>query len=394
LAQWRLPPEGDTFQALPRARIRRRYGSSPRIQLGNGVVTNRARTDLVDAAICRCSRCIDTSPGLSPRSLMNKATTDSKPPAEISIPNTRRLDFVSKVNQHRYSISVALPLLPPPAAGYRVLYLLDGYAYFATAVEATRSKLNAPDVIVVGIGYPDDAEFIRGVKERHAPLPAWMEELPSAASVFGLERFYDLSLPATDAELAAQNSSGLLVQKASSVGGLDDFLKTIESEIKPRVAALAPVDPANQAIFGHSLGGLAVVHALFVEPNAFRTFIAASPSIWWNRKVVLAGEAKFSAAVRAGQATPRVLITMGATEDVVEAKLGAKLGIDPVQFEAMIRDARMVENARELTQRLQALRGSAAYEVEDYALFDKQGHGISPWPALGRAIDFAFPLLD
>lgn len=308
----------------------------------------------------------------------------------VSIPSSQVMDFVSKVSHHQYSISVALPLVPVPEKGYRVLYLLDGDFYFASAVEAVR-HFNAPDVIVVGIGYPDDSAFVSSVLERHAPLPAWFGEMPSAKAAVLLERSYDLSLPASDDVLAAESVPGLFVPKAKDVGGLDDFLETIEKEIKPRIAAMAPIDDAHQAIFGHSLGGLAVIHALFVEPNAFRTFIAASPSIWWNRRAVLANEARFSAAVRRGTASPRVLVTMGSEEDVASLALAAKLGLDPAKLEAHLQNARMVENARELTLRLQALRGSSTYQVEDYAVFSKQGHAISPWPALGRAIVFAFP---
>jgi ferri-bacillibactin esterase len=64
------------------------------------------------------------------------------------------------------------------------------------------------------------------------------------------------------------------------VGHVDEFLKTIESEVKLRAAALAPIDRANQAPVGHSFGVLAALHALFVEPNAFRAFIIASISAW------------------------------------------------------------------------------------------------------------------
>jgi len=60
---------------------------------------------------------------------------------------------------------------------------------------------------------------------------------------------------------------------------MDDFLKVIETDMKPRVFALAPVDRGNQTLFGHSFGGLTVLEALFREPGAFRTFVAASPSI-------------------------------------------------------------------------------------------------------------------
>jgi alpha-beta hydrolase superfamily lysophospholipase len=54
-----------------------------------------------------------------------------------------------------------------------------------------------------------------------------------------------------------------------NVGGVDDFLQVIEKEIKPRVAALVPVNAGNQALFGHSIGGLAVLRALFTEPMRF-----------------------------------------------------------------------------------------------------------------------------
>lgn len=303
----------------------------------------------------------------------------------VSIPNTRRINFVSRVNGHEYSISVALPWVPAPESGYRVFYVLDGYAYFASAVEAIRT--NAPDVVVVGIGYPEDPAFIGRILEKRGPQRG-LDGMAAMVQAYVMERMYDLSLPMSDDALAMQNMPGVALT-ANHVGGIDDFLATIETEVKPLVEDMVSIDQSNQALFGHSLGGLAVVHALFVEPKAFRTFIAASPSIWWNQKAVLVNEAKFSAAVDAGVISPRVLVTMGSDEDEVKV-VPAGLGIDQADLEALVQRARMVENARELTARLQALRGSNGYQVQDYALFAKQGHGISPWPALGRAVDFAF----
>jgi len=303
----------------------------------------------------------------------------------VSIPNTRTIDFVSGVNDQQYSISVALPWLPAPERGYRVLYVLDGYSYFASATEAVRA--NVHDVVVVGIGYPTDPAFIKKAIEPFGPKPG-LSELESIAYAFGMRRSYDLSLPISAEVLAAQNIP-VFNRTTEQVGGLDDFLATIETEVKPRVAEMVSIDPANQAIFGHSLGGLAVLHALFVEPNAFRTFIAASPSIWWSEKAVLANEEKFSAAVGAGAASPRVLVTMGSEEETAKP-VPAGLKMEQAEFDARVRSGRMVENARELTARLQALSGSNGYQVEDYAVFPKQGHGLAPWPALGRAIDFAF----
>lgn len=305
----------------------------------------------------------------------------------VVLANTERVDFRSAVNGRAYSISVALPLARAPEAGCPVLYVLDGQWYLASAVEAVRA--NAPEVVVVGIGYPDDEAYVESVLERYRPLPTRLEEAPASIVAAGLERIYDLSLPASNEALAADFPAEH-VPASKDVGGLDDFLETIENEVKPRIAAMTSVDSSNQAIFGHSLGGLAVVHALFVRPNAYRTFVASSPSIWWNSKSVLAGEAKFAEAVRTSKATARLLVTMGSEEETPDPKVAAHLKVDFARYTALLRRHRMVKNARELTERLKALRRPGAFEVDDYALFPNQHHGISPWPALGRAVAFAF----
>jgi predicted alpha/beta superfamily hydrolase len=306
----------------------------------------------------------------------------------VVIEKAVRVDFRSDSNHRAYSITVGFPLVPFPDKGCPVLYVLDGDWYFGSAVEAVR--VYAPGAVVVGIGYPKDGPHVKSVLERHRHIPAYIQDQPASRTVAYLERFFDLTLPASDAILATDLGKTVQIG-AGDVGGLEAFLEVIETEIKPRVADRVPIDPSNQAIFGHSLGGLAVLHALFVAPNAFRTFIAASPSGWWSRKAVLGGEAKFTDAVQAGTATPRVLITMGSEEQTPDPKYAAKFGLDFEEQAALVRKHRMVENARELTGRLKALRGSGAFEVEEYTVFPRQHHNIAAWPALGRAVSFAFP---
>jgi ferri-bacillibactin esterase len=306
----------------------------------------------------------------------------------VVVENAVRVDFRSQINHRSYSLVVASPLVPPPENGSPVLYVLDGDLYFGSAVEAVR--IYAPGAVVVGIGYPRDDSYIKSVLERHPHIPAYVQEQPAFRTVAYLERFCDLTLPASDETLAADFDDTIKV-RAAQVGGLDAFLNVIEAEVKPRVAKMAPIDLSNQAIFGHSAGGLAVLHALFIEPNAFRTFIAASPSIWWNGKAVLDGESRFAGAVRAGMAQPRILITMGSEEQAPDPSYAEKFGLDSEKYAALLRRHRMVDNARELTERLRALRGSGAFEVEEYAVFPKQRHNIAAWPALGRAVSFAFP---
>lgn len=299
-----------------------------------------------------------------------------------------QVDFVSEGNRRHYSIRVAEPLIRPENGACPVLYVLDGDWYFASAVEAVRT--NAPGAAVVGIGYPNDAEYVERVLAHHQPLPAWAKDEPAYMVAAALERMYDLSLPAGDEVLAGELPQSANI-RSKDVGGLDAFLEVIEREIKPRVASMLPIDVSKQAIFGHSLGGLAVLHALFVEPRAFRTFVAASPSIWWNGKAVLGNEGGFAEAVRAGSISPRLLVTMGSEEGAVDPRSASRCAVSLAEYSALIRKHRMVENARELTERLKALRGSGEFMVEEYAVFPKQGHVISPWPALGRAVSFAFP---
>lgn len=310
------------------------------------------------------------------------------PVRPVVIPNTVRLQFHSEVNQRQYALSVALPLATAVDVGCPAFYVLDGDWYFASAVELIRA--NAPGVVVVGIGYPDDDGYIEGVLKGHQPLPVWAKDMPAFRVAVGLERMYDLSLPASEDALAREFFRNWNL-RARHVGGLESFLRVLEREIKPRVAAMAAIDSSNQVIFGHSLGGLAVVHALFVEPNAFRTFIAASPSLWWSGKAVLGGEERFADVIRSGEAAPRVLITAGSEEGAPDPKVAARLAVEFGEYSGRIRLHRMVENACELAERLKALCGAGAFEVEGCIVFPKLGHGISPWPALARAVSFAFP---
>jgi predicted alpha/beta superfamily hydrolase len=311
------------------------------------------------------------------------------PPAEVTIPNSRHFEFVSRLNGRRYAVDVALPSGPAPAKGYSVLYVLDGNAYFASATEAVRANGNAPGVVVVGVGYPRDAAFIKGVLHRHGLPPDAAATEANFDAAVGIERQYDLSLPASETVLAAQALPGSPPMTAADVGGVDGFLKVIETEVKPRVAALAPIDRGDQVLFGHSLGGLAVIEALFTEPDAFRTFIAASPSIWWNDSAVLAKEGPFSARVASGASRPRVLITVGAEESQLP-RLPPAMDAALPRLRILVAKARMVGNACDLAARLKALHGTPPYEVADCAVFAGQGHNIAPWPAIGRAVSFAF----
>src|SRR5262249_1552529 len=123
----------------------------------------------------------------------------------------------SRLNGHRYTISVALPFTEAPAKGYAVLYVLDGYWYFASAAEVVRVLGNPSGVVVVGIGYPDDATYTQQVPAQRGPVPPYLTSLPASRSRPYLGRTYDLTLPASNEDLATQLPPGIPKPARSSL---------------------------------------------------------------------------------------------------------------------------------------------------------------------------------
>ncbi len=79
--------------------------------------------------------------------------------------------------------------------------------------------------------------------------------------------------------------------------------------MRPLLAAQLALDARHQTLWGHSYGGLAVLHALFTRPGMFSDYAAASPSLWWRDGVVLS-EAD-GLAERLKDHRPRLLLMRG-----------------------------------------------------------------------------------
>lgn len=70
-------------------------------------------------------------------------------------------------------------------------------------------------------------------------------------------------------------------------GGAEKLLDFMEQELMPEISRRYTVDSRCQTLFGHSLGGLFVLFALFTRSQLFTNFLACSPSIWWNDHEIL-----------------------------------------------------------------------------------------------------------
>jgi uncharacterized protein len=139
------------------------------------------------------------------------------------------------------------------------------------------------------------------------------------------------------------------------------------------------------------------LRALFTEPKAFRTFIAASPSIWWDADAVLKDERKFGDAVEAGRASPRVFVTVGADEpDSPNPPQSFIASLPPDKAEALATYVKMasqwsgmVSGARNLAGRIGKLRGGTGYTVR-FVSFEGESHSSVPPASLSRGMHFAF----
>jgi predicted alpha/beta superfamily hydrolase len=305
------------------------------------------------------------------------AHADGTPPpaamtAEAVVPMTRQMDFVSAINGHSYRVQIAWPGTPAPANGFRTLYVLDGDAYFGAYASAVRLHVMGGETepaIVVGISYPDAAGDMAVAMRR---------------------REYDLTPTDADADTKAMNGGlpGPAVQ--FEFGGADTFLQVIETEIKPKVAAIAPVRPGADIIFGHSLGGLFVLHTLFTHPQTFQTYLALSPSIWWNHRAVLAGEAAYVRQVKEGKVAPRLMLAVGGEEQSVPPPPYPP-GMTREKIESMVNGAAMVDNTTALAARLSGLTGAKGYEVRQ-RVYDGDYHISVAWQSINAFLAFALPV--
>lgn len=271
--------------------------------------------------------------------------------APMQLPNLRQWDMRA-ANGRDYRLFIAAPQAAAPETGYPVFYVLDANHLFLTVVETVRAFERRPDsppgmgAVIVGIGYPD------GVDTR-------------------LARTLDLTPVPSDSPRLRGPS-----------GGGDAFLAFIRDELKPAVAQLVAVDPQRQAIFGHSFGGLFVLHALVSAPETFQTYIAASPSLWYGEGVMGPPLVEFAQARNAADPPLRVLITAGEYEQ------------SPAPGVTRHHHARDIH--RDLAARAQVDQGAGAARVLNAApgiearfdRIDGEDHGSVVPAAISRATSF------
>jgi predicted alpha/beta superfamily hydrolase len=139
-----------------------------------------------------------------------------------------------------------------PAARYPVLYMPDGgveedFPHVTTDIDTAIRHGEMRPVIVVGIENTERRRDMTG--------PTHVEE---------------------DRKIAPR------------VGGSAHFRAFIRDELMPAVGQRLRGN-GETAIVGESLAGLFVLETFFEEPGLFGTYIALSPSLWWDAEALVRG---------------------------------------------------------------------------------------------------------
>lgn len=276
----------------------------------------------------------------------------------VTLPDAEWFDLAPEGGgQAPWRIFLARPPGEPPAAGFPALFMLDANAGFATFAEVMRRGAVRPPAtgiaptLIVGIGYPEG--------EDHRA-----------------RRTFDYTAgPGAEAGRPGQERIG----QERRTGGRDAFLAFIEGTLKPRIAALAPVDPARQTLFGHSLAGWLVLDALLRGGASFRSHVAVSPSIWWD-------EARLVEGLAPARGRPaRLSIMVGEWEQALAPWQASR----PEAAEMAARRARraMVDGARDFAARAARELGPQARVA--FELMAGEDHASILPAAMARALRFA-----
>ena len=108
---------------------------------------------------------------------------------------------------------------------------------------------------------------------------------------------------------------------APRVGGSAAFRAFIADELMPQVRRRYRTN-GETAIVGESLAGLFVVETFFVQPGLFDTYVALSPSLWWNDMALARGA---SARLQAQPSMDATLYLASAGDDGLDEAGGGLL---------------------------------------------------------------------
>jgi len=187
------------------------------------------------------------------------------------VPNSAVHRIKAEALGREYDLTVLLPpgYASSPERRYPVLFTTDapqsmllmrGYQQRLRA-----SERGMEDAIIVGLGYAvgDSGTYSR--RRDYTPSPNG-----------------DID--------AASDKPGVPVKYGEAEG----YRLHLKNEVFPFLEAKYRIDPKRRIYAGHSYGGLFGTHVLLTEPSMFEKYILMSPSLWYDRRLMIARERGFS----------------------------------------------------------------------------------------------------
>ncbi len=195
---------------------------------------------------------------------------DRFPPYELT--NTEVREIRSDRLGRRYPLLISLPrdYATSGSKRYPVLYITDvNYAFplvrsIGTMVGDKGAGLE--DFLLVGLGYADGDSPPYSRRRDYTPTRNGPRD-------------------------AAPDESG----RPSLHGEAEAYRRFVADEVFPFVEANYRADAARRIFAGHSYGALFGAHVLLTEPAMFERYILSSPSLWFDRRVMLERERRYAA---------------------------------------------------------------------------------------------------
>jgi predicted alpha/beta superfamily hydrolase len=129
-------------------------------------------------------------------------------------------------------------------------------------------------LVLLDGGEAEDFHHITGLAQVTAFNGA-VEEL-IVVGIEGVDRRHDLTSPSSDPEDR---------KLAPTSGGAAAYRRFLIEEVKPWIAAHYRVS-GRTGLIGESLAGLFAVETCLRAPGSFDDYIAASPSLWWDKEAL------------------------------------------------------------------------------------------------------------
>jgi len=260
---------------------------------------------------------------------------------------TTRAVALTSAQGHAYTLYLAWPAGAAPVGGWPVVYMLDGET-FGIAREIMRYQVGggttplATPRALVGIAYP-------GASRRAVDYGPADEGQPHA------------------------------------------FRRFLVDEVCPLIQRTLDVNPRQQTLMGHSIGGLFVLETLFEQfglpqGGCFSRYVASSPSVWWRDGHLPAAANRFVArhACLPLEDPPPIALTLSAAQ-YDEALSPAEQALPLVERDVLAhtrRTRRMVQGNRDLAKLLQSVHGLQV----GFSVFEHETHR-STWPrAIAQAM--------